>query len=98
MNKLIIKERELLNAWKSYITEMFGEDRGEEPEENQCNEEGPEILKSEVRHALKLAKDGRCPGPDEIPVELLKLIDEDNMRHLVKLFNSIYSIEEIPDD
>lgn len=58
-HKTIIKEKELLNAWESYIAEVFRDDRGEKPEVNQCNEEGPEILKSQAR--LKTSKGRKMP-------------------------------------
>ncbi|KAG8232258.1 hypothetical protein J437_LFUL012873 [Ladona fulva] len=52
---------------------------------NIYTEEGPEILQSEVEHALKNSKNGKASGPDEIPVELLQLMDDESI-----------TIEEVP--
>jgi hypothetical protein len=42
------------------------------PERNQ-EEKAPPILRSEVRAAIKEAKNGKCPGEDGIFNEYLKL-------------------------
>lgn len=38
-----------------------------------------QILPQQVQHGIKNAKPGKASGPDEIPVELLKALD-DNMK------------------
>lgn len=41
----------------------------------ECRDEtGPEILKFEVVYAIKQTQDCKARGPNEIPVELLKLL------------------------
>ena len=40
---------------------------------------GPEILESEVEAAIKSAKLGKAPSPDEISTEMLKYLDEDGV-------------------
>ncbi|KAG5887136.1 hypothetical protein JTB14_024245 [Gonioctena quinquepunctata] len=55
-------------------------------------------MKSEVEHAIVNALTRRALGLDETPTELLKLIDENNMKIVVKLFNGVYNTEIIPSD
>lgn len=96
-NRLILDEEEIIKTWEHYIVELFGDDRNPGIAIENC-EEGPEILKVEVQYALKNAKTRKTPGPDEIPVELLKMMNEDNIHLLIRLFNKIYDTGEIPID
>ncbi|XP_072392126.1 uncharacterized protein [Diabrotica undecimpunctata] len=73
--KMIIDEHEIRTTWCNYISELYNDDRPEELE-TLVEGEGPEILKSEILHAIKLAKNKRAVGPDNIPTEVLKLINE----------------------
>lgn len=47
-------------------------------------------------YAIKNSKEGKATGPDEIPIELIKLIDENAIDVLVELFNTIYQTGTIP--
>lgn len=54
-----------------------------------------EIIKKEVRKALNQARTGKVVGLNEVNVELLKLINIDGNNILLKLFNNIYTTENI---
>ena len=41
-------------------------------------------------------KNGKADGPDQIPIELIKLFDDDVINILLELFNRIYDKGEIP--
>ncbi|KAF2883703.1 hypothetical protein ILUMI_22471 [Ignelater luminosus] len=41
-------------------------------------------------------KNGKATGPDELPVEIIKLIEDQNLQPLLDLFNDIYKTGEIP--
>lgn len=43
-------------------------------------------------------KKDKAPDPDELPVEILKRIDEDSIHILVKLYNMISVLRTIPQD
>ncbi|XP_072397960.1 uncharacterized protein [Diabrotica undecimpunctata] len=94
---MIIDEHEIRTTWCNYISELYNDDRPEELE-TLVEGEGPEILKSEILHAIKLAKNKKAVGPNNIPTEMLKLINEKNIGILVKLFNDVYSNGDIPED
>ncbi|XP_050514333.1 craniofacial development protein 2-like [Diabrotica virgifera virgifera] len=53
--KMIIDEHEIRTTWYNYINELYNDDRPEELD-TLDEGEGPEILKSEIQHAIKLAK------------------------------------------
>ncbi|KAG8228642.1 hypothetical protein J437_LFUL008293 [Ladona fulva] len=91
----IIDIKHKLRRWTAYIKDLFNdEERGNS--KNIYTEEGPEILRSEVEQALKNSKNGKASGPDEIPVELLQLMDDENITVLLNLFNAIYFTGQIP--
>lgn len=45
----------------------------------------------EVLCAMKTMKNGKNPGPDEVPVDLPKRIDEEHINMVVELSDKIYS-------
>lgn len=66
---------EKLSTWKEYIEELFQDDRNKELSKKTETANGLEITNEEVSYALKNMKSGKTVGPDELPVELLKLIN-----------------------
>lgn len=49
-----------------------------------------------VIQAITNAKTNKVVGPDEIPTELVKPTDDDNINILQNLFNAIYMSGSIP--
>lgn len=88
-----------LERWKEYIQELFEDERQPEAiNEEEDQENGPNITKEEVTNAIKLMKNNRASGPDEIPAEIIKLIEEEQIGILVDLYNTIYNTGIIPKD
>ena len=56
------------------------------------------IRKDEIKSALKRLKNGKAPGIDNIPGELLNVDPENTVNELESLFNAIWEREEIPAD
>lgn len=54
------------------------------------------IDKDKMLYALKKLKTGKAWGPEQLPSEILKLIEEDRIYVLLELFNAIYRTEIIP--
>ena len=46
------------------------------------------IIKDEIREAIKKMANRKVEGPDQIPVEVLKCLDEKRLKWLTRLFNS----------
>lgn len=101
-NKILIGVEEKLNRWKQYVEELFNDRRTAEPNiDFLSNESSPTITKDEVRHAIKLQKNGKATGPDQVHAETLKLLAEKDGRGLdmlTSLFNYIYETGNIPED
>ena len=57
------------------------------------------ISLSELRAALRKAKNRKSPGGNGIPIELYKLLDDDNLKHILKILNEYASNPDydIPD-
>ncbi|XP_022196330.1 uncharacterized protein LOC111053719 [Nilaparvata lugens] len=86
------KKKEL---WKSYLEKLFHDVR---EEHDTFVGEGPEILVEEVQAAISHMKPRKAAGPDQIEAEFLKLLNEDGIKWLTKIFNNIYSSGVIPED
>lgn len=73
-NSIVIGIAEKLKTWTEYIEKLFTDNR---PAQHGLldDDTGADILKYEVRHAIRLAKNGKAPGPDGVYTELLKLAD-----------------------
>ena len=86
-----------LAVWKEYIEELFHDTR---PMEHGIKEtsSGPPITITEVKQALRRMKDGKAVGSDEVHIEVLKLMEENGLNIIVKLFNNIYNTGAIPRD
>lgn len=94
---LIVDLNQKLLRWTEYIAELFSDNRIDLSDQDmECT--GPEILKEEIEHAIEKSKPGKAAGPDEVPADILKLIDENSIELLVRLFNTIYETGRIPSD
>lgn len=93
--EIITDLEEKLKTWKNYVEELFDDER-QKPDLNRDGDEGPEITKAEIKYAIKTIKTGKAPGPDELPSEILKLVEDESMDTLVDLFNLIYKKGIIP--
>ena len=57
---------------------------------------GQNILKYEVENITHLMKNGKATGPDDLPAEALKSLDEHNIDIITTLCNIIYNTGYIP--
>ena len=59
---------------------------------------GQNILTEEVEYAIHLMKNGKAIGPDDLPIEELKTLDEQNIKAITDLCNIIYNTGYKPTD
>jgi len=94
--------KEKRKIWEKYIENLFADDS--RPAEcivvptPQNPLSGPPITRDEIQKAVKSSKSGKAVGPDEIPAEIIKLLDENSLSQLEKIFNKIYDSGEYPKD
>lgn len=84
-------------TWKEYIEHLFAARRDDVRDESNQAEQLC-ILKSEVEYAIKTSKSRKATGPDNIPIEFLKALDDRNLTQLTIMLNKIYETGEIPKD
>ena len=91
----------VLNKWKNDFSLMLNivQNVSIECENNPIVDKTDEFLDcditiEEVFHVLKLAKNGKSPGIDELPVELLK--NPTALSALVRIFNVCFSTGKVP--
>lgn len=94
--RLIVDLENKIKRWTEYLNELFEDDRGNLTQI--INATGPDILKEEVEYAIRNSKNGKANGPDEIPTELLKLLNDKSVNMILQLFNTIYSTGIIPQE
>jgi len=95
---IIIDKSEILVRWEEYIKELYDdEDRGPQLK-IQRHMEGPPILQSEIKHAIKKMKRGRATGIDEIAVEMIIALEEFGIEQLTKFANKVYDAGKFPDE
>ena len=82
--------------WKEYIEEFYEDERDLAPYLDAST--GEKILKGEVEHVIKIMKNGKATGSDEIPIEALKALDEYYLKVVTKLCNKIYNSGYISKD
>ena len=93
------KERDIIERWKEYFESLLNEEnerflRGD----GHANYEPvTEITRAEVRVALGKMKNGKAVGPDGIPVEAWKALDEEGIDILWLLMKKIVDSETIPE-
>jgi len=96
MNKIAcdINTRKII--WENYIRNLYADERIL----NQNTDDdliAPSMTKSEIEWAIRTLKNIKTPGPDEIPAELIKLLDDRGKAVIQRLFKKIYESGQYPD-
>ena len=65
---------EVKSRWREYVGELYHDERPEVSEILIEDEEGPTIMREEVRSAMESMKTGKALGGDGIAVEVLRAL------------------------
>ena len=95
---IITDKEKILERWEEYIVELYGDENRDDEFVFYNNQEGPPLLKDEVRQALKKMKNGKAPGPDKICIEMITSLEEFGLDLITSFLNRIYTTGQIPDD
>ena len=87
----LIEER-----WTEYIKDLYDDENRKDVMIEST--EGPLILESEVKYAMKNMKNRKAPGRDEITIEHLKALNDKGIVILTDICNEVYKTGHIPDD
>ena len=86
------EEGTVKEGWRYYTENLYKRDDNMTTiydETKECEEEAT-ILEEEVRKALKALSNGKSPGSDGIPIELLKEVDEEAIKVLTAICQQIW--------
>ncbi|KAF2902929.1 hypothetical protein ILUMI_03255 [Ignelater luminosus] len=96
---LIIDFPAKLNRWEEYIRELQYDARAERDNIDTTEMANKlRITSQEIEFAIINVRVNKTAGPDQIPVELIKLIEGDQIQILADLFNTIYRTGVIPEE
>ena len=101
-NKPITENIELIKTWTEYCKDLYNfkikpDNNLLKPNIMNNNEESLPILESEVRNAIRTLKNGKSPGPDNIPGELLKHGGESLIKIFTTICQQIWKTKKWPD-
>ena len=83
--------------WSEYVGELYNDVTPEMSEIVIENNEGPTILREEVRCAMESMKSGKAVGGDGVAVEMLHALGDFAVEQLTSLFQKIYETGNIVD-
>ena len=92
--KCLTEEREILNRWTEYCTDLYNHKANIDPSVLDCRQtdtedDPPPILRKEVEAAVRSLKKGKSSGVDNIPAELVQAGGEDVITALTTFCNKI---------
>ena len=96
--KCLTEEREILNRWTEYCTELYNHKANGDPSVLDCpqtdTEDDHPILRKEVEAAVQSLKKGKSAGVDDIPAELVQAVGEVVITALTTIRNKILQTGE----
>ena len=93
---MFVEKNAILNRWTEYVEELFHDVRGSMPSFPDLME-GPNILKSEVRTAIKMMRKNKAAGLDGVVIEMIEALEEYGVEKLTEIINKIYD-GKFPED
>ena len=98
--KYLSEERQLLNRWTEYCSELYNHRANGDPSVLNCpqtrTEDDHPIIRKEVKAAVQSLKKGKAAGADNIPTELVQACGEDVITALTTICNKIWQTGEWP--
>ena len=94
---MLIEKDAILNRRTEYVEELFHDVRGSMPSFPDLIE-GPNILKSEVRTAIKIMRKNKAAGLDGMVIEMIEALEEYGVEKPTEIINKIYDDGKFPED
>ncbi|XP_039285430.1 uncharacterized protein LOC120351622 [Nilaparvata lugens] len=97
--QLLTKDEDIRKRWKEYYCHLLNEEFPIETLQSELPTMRPipSISEEEVRVALHEMATNKAVGPDEIPVEVWKMLNDTGVKFITGVFNAVLS-EGIPDE
>jgi len=89
--RVIQEEASIRRRWQEYFGQLLNEEnpRGDLQDVERIPGVVEEIKEKEVAEAMRRMQNGKAAGPDGIPIEAFKSLEEAGVTMLAKLFNAI---------
>jgi hypothetical protein len=103
-DQLPMKDEEIKHRWREYFDKLFNGETGSSTIElgdsfdDTSRRFERRIQESEVNEALKRMKGGKAMGPDCIPIEVWRGLEDIAIVWLTKLFNLIFQANKMPEE
>ena len=98
--KCLTKERQILNRWTEYCSELYNYKANGDPSVLNCHQTDTEdahpTLHREVKAAVQSLEKGKSAGADNISAELVQAGGEDVITALTTICNKIWLVGEWP--
>ena len=95
----LVDAEEIKKRWKEYMEELYKEALNElDYYDDVISHPEPDILKCEVKWALRSIAVNKASGCDKIPAELFKSLKDDAIKVLRSLCQQIWKTQQSPHD
>ena len=98
--KCLTKERQILNQWTDYCSELYNHKANGDPTVLNCpqtdTEDDHPIFRKEVEAAVQSLKKGKSAGVDNIPSDLAQQVGEEVITAVTTICNKIWQTGEWP--
>jgi hypothetical protein len=102
--RVLVQDHDIKNRWEQYFQNLFNKQSSSDiilgdlaSSETYLNRGSyRRIQRKEVEEALKAMKPGKSVGPDDIPMDVWRILGEHGVTWLTKLFNIIWKSKKMP--
>ena len=94
--KMLFDSNDAINRWVEHVTELYHDERGDTTDVS--NQNGCNIMKSEIENVIKEMKCGKASGNDDIATEMIKALDDEGIKKITELCNLVYDTGYLPPD
>lgn len=95
-NQIIVDKHKKIDTRKDYIEDLFEDSKISKHQPEFTSTNSVPIMSEEVKKAISKIKNSKLPGPEYLHGEFFKLLDEESITWLTRVFNNIYSAGKFP--